>query len=236
MSTNNFSRKNSYGKLNILSSQLGTKLINKIARCCGYVQRSTVKIKPKNLIISFMMMVSKHSNTYSDWATEVGILEGRTFTKQALHERMRPQTELFIRQTVEKIISTQMPQPAGRNLQGVMKHFNSIKIDDSTTIALPAALRNEFPGNVSKGERKAQAKIHAMYNLTENNFPFLNVYSFSNNDQSLSSTVLPYLNEGDLCIRDLGFTVLDVISAFNQSGIYFIARKSFSSKVYDTQT
>ena len=236
MSTNSFSGKKSLGKENILSSKLVTKTINKIARSCGYLQRNTGGVSPKNLIIGYLLMISKQRNTYSDWAIEIGLLMGRTFTKQALNARMSPQTEIFIKQTVEKIICNQTPKKQTRKIRDVVKHFKSIKIDDSTTIALPEILSNEFPGNVSRGIKKAQAKIHAMYNLTENNFPFLNVHSFANNDQSLSSAVLPYLNQGDLCLRDLGFTVLNVISEFNQKGINFIARKIFLSKVYEVET
>ncbi len=232
MKTNSFSRKDSCNKENIILSQLVTKTINKIAKACGYIQRSTGKIAPKNLIIGFMIMVSRQRNTYADWATEIGLLEGKTLSRQALNERMQPATELFIKSLVEKTISKHTPAVKMQKIKGVLKNFKNVKIDDSTTISLPDALAEEFPGNVSRGVQKAQAKIHAMYNLTENNFPFLNVHSFSNNDQSLSANVLPYLQKGDLCIRDLGFTILDVVSNFIDNGIYFIARKSYITKVF----
>lgn len=236
MKTNSSSRKNSHDKERIISLQLATKTINKIARACGYIQRTAGKITPKNLIIGFMIMVSKQRNTYADWATEVGFLEGKTLSKQALNERMRPETENFIKNYVQKIISKQTPFAKSAKTKGILKHFNSVKIDDSTIINLPDELAQKFPGNVSRGIKKAQAKIHALYNLTENNFTFLNIHSFSNNDQSLSSDVLPYLQQGDLCIRDLGFTVLDVISKFIDNGIYFVARKRFAIRIFDAVT
>lgn len=236
MKTNSFSRKISHNKGNIISSQLATKTINKIATICGYIQRKTGKITPKSLIIGFMIMVSKKCNTYTDWAMEIGNLEGQTISKQALHERMSPQTESFVKGMVEKIISKQTPQMPMQKIKGVLKHFKNVMIDDSTTIALPDILAEEFPGNVVRGEKKAQAKIHALYNLTGNNFIFLNVHSFRNNDQSLSSHILPYLQKGDLCLRDLGFTILEVISKFIDKGIYFIARKGYISKVFDVET
>lgn len=117
-------------------------------------------------------------------------------------------------------------------IKGVLKQFNNIQIDDSTTLSLPDALVEEFPGNTSRGVPKAQAKIHAMYNLSENNFSFLNVHSFSNNDQSLSADVLPHLQKGDLCLRDMGFTVLDVVSKLIDKGVYFIARKKILHKSF----
>ena len=48
--------------------------------------------------------------------------------------------------------------------------------------------------------------------------------------------MLPYLQQGDLCIRDLGFTVLDVISKFIDNGIYFVARKRFAIRIFDAVT
>ncbi|MDP2423584.1 MAG: IS4 family transposase [Bacteroidales bacterium] len=236
MKTNSSIGKISQCKVTLILAQLETKTINKIARLSGYIQRKTCKIAPKSLIIGFMIMVSKQRNTYTDWATEVGFLEGKVFSKQALNERMRPQTEIFVKRVVEGIVSKHTPELSSRKVMGVLRHFNNVKIDDSTTISLPDAMAKEFPGSVTRGVQKAQAKIHAMYNLTDNNFSFLDVHSFANNDQSLSANVLPYLEKGDLCIRDLGFTILDVVSKFIEKGIYFVARKSYSTNVYDVET
>lgn len=236
MKTNSLIRNKSQNKENIILAQLKTKTINKIARSSGYIQRTTGKISPKNLIIGFMRMVSKQRNTYSDWATEIGLLEGKTFSKQALNERMRPETEQFVKGLVNTTICKKLPTGEGQKIKGVLKHFKRVMIDDSTTLSLPDVLAEEFPGNVSRGIQKAQAKIHVMYNLTENNFAFLNVHSFSNNDQSLSADVLPYLQKGDLSLRDLGFTVLDVVSKFIDNGIYFIARKKYNTTVLDIKT
>jgi hypothetical protein len=235
MKTNSFKGKDSHHKVNIILGQLTSRTINKIARSQGYIQRKSFLICPKSFIMGFMLMVSKQRNTYTDWATEIGLIEGRSFSKQALNERMRPQTEKFVKQVVEQTISNQAIKHNPKT-NGVLKHFGNVMIDDSTTLSLPDALVGTYPGNVSKGIKKAQAKIHAMYNMTENNFAFLSVHSFSNNDQSLSHNVIPYLKEGDLCLRDLGFTILEVISQFVDNGIYFIARKGYNTSVYDVNT
>lgn len=236
MKTNSFSRKFSGNKENIILGTLSTKIINKIARSCEYIKRSSGKILPKDLILGFMIMASKRRNTYSDWATEIGLLENKTITKQSLHERMNAQTECFIRKVLEQQLSEKMQHVQKTKIKGVLKKFNNVMIDDSTTLHLPDELATEFPGNVSRGEKKSQAKIHAMYNLTENIFPFLHIHSFSNNDQSLSADVLPYLQKGDLCIRDLGFLVLDTVGKLVENGVYFISRKKYQSKIYGIKT
>lgn len=220
-------------KENIILGKLKTKTINKIARINKYLKRSTGKISPKNLIIGFMIMVSKHRNTYSDWAVEIGILESTTISKQSLCERMHPDTEKFIKAVVEKQLSEKMEPLQMKNIKGELKLFKNIMIDDSTIIHLPDELAEYYPGNVSRGKKKSQAKIHALYNLTENNFSFLHVHSYCNNDRRLSSDILPYLQKGDLSIRDLGFAVLDVINEFLKKGVNFISRKLYSAKVYE---
>jgi len=236
MKTNSSNGKNSQCKVNIILGQLTNRTLNKIARTKGYIQRKSFSICPKSFIVGFMLMVSKQRNTYTDWATEIGLLEGRSFSKQALNERMRPQTEKFVKQVVEETISKQVCLKPIQKSNGMLRHFGNVMIDDSTTLSLPDVLAGTFPGNVSKGVQKAQAKIHAMYNMTENNFVFLNLHSFSDNDQGLSPNVIPYLKKGDLCLRDLGFTILEVISEFVDKGIYFIARKGYITNVYDVDT
>jgi hypothetical protein len=236
MKTNSFSRNKSQNKESIILRTLATKNINKIARGCEFIKRRSGKISPKNLIVGFMIMVSKQRNTYSDWATEVGLLENKTISKQSLNERIQPQTEELIKEVVEKTMSEKMQQLPTKKIRGVLKHFKQVKIDDSTTLHLPDELAAVFPGNVSRGQKKAQAKIHAMFNLSANIFSFFHLHSFSNNDQSLSANVLPYLQKGDLCIRDLGFAVTDVMSKFIAEGIYFISRKKFNHKVFSLET
>src|SRR6188768_4138686 len=140
MKTNSFSRKISCCKRNIIFANLATKTINKIACDCGFLKRRRGKISPRNLIIGFMLMASKQRNTYSDWSTEIGLLENKTITKQSLCERMNSHTECFIRKVVEQQLLKKMQSCSTKNTKGILKHFNNILIDDSTTLPLPDEL------------------------------------------------------------------------------------------------
>ena len=236
MKTSNSDRTKALGKGNIFLDSFKTKSINKLSYLCGYTKRQGGKIQPKSLIVGFMLMISKRRNTYSDWAFEVGLLENKTITKQSLNAKMTQQTEDLVKQVLEENLLARVKPKPSKKINGLLKNFNSVQIDDSSTLHLPDELAEKFPGNYSRGEKKALAKVHALYNLTENNFSFLKVYSFTNNDQSLSPSVLPYLEKGDLCIRDLGFLVLDVLEQMMEKDIYFISRKNYQIKILDTQT
>ena len=236
MKTNNSSGNKSQNKEITIFGKEDKKRINKLARFSGFIGRGKSKITAPNLILGFIQMVSKGLKTYEDWGSETAILCGKSLSKQAIEERMNSKTENMLRLVFEDKLSSLLQNSTVEKTMDSSQKFKSIKIDDSTIINLPVNMSEVFPGNVSMGEKKSQAKIHALYNFTNNTFPFLNLHSFRENDQSLSDSVLPYLERGDLILRDLGFQVLSVQKQFIEKGIYFISKKKFGTKIFDINT
>jgi len=182
-----------------------------------------------------MTMVSRKMNTYEAWAQEISLSAHLSVSKQAIEERMNPKTtnmlKMVLADELEKSLSSKH-----RQLSQASQAFRSIHIEDSTIFNLPSELSFAFPGNVSSGKKKSQAKVHALYNYTNNTFGFLDLYSFTRNDQSLSSRIISFIQPGDLILRDMGFLVLDVLDQINAQGGFFISRKSYQIQVFDLKT
>lgn len=236
MKTNSHFGKKSQYKGKTVFREFTKKGINILAQKCGYKKRNRGKINARSLIIGFMMMISKKINTYEAWASEVSALTGKSVTRQAIENRMRPETAAMLKMILEEKLRESLSQKNIKRVKESTMKFRLIMLEDSTTINLPKELSEVFPGNVSRGEKRSQAKIHALYNFTENTFSFLQLCNFTNNDQSLASIVLSYLNKGDLIIRDMGFLVLDVLKQLSTKGVYFISRKNSQTKVYNIDT
>jgi len=235
MKTNSLNGKESHDKGNNIFEKFATKSINKIAKLTGYKKRNGGKINARSLIIGFMMMISKRMNTYESWASEVSVLIGKPVTRQGIENRMNEETSAMMRMLLEEKLTESINQTKLKENKKVMSKFRYINLEDSTTLKLPDELSKEFPGNVSRGKKKSQAKVHALYNFTKNNFSFLDTHSFADNDQSLSPKVLPYVSKGDLLLRDMGFLVLDVLEELLLKEVYVISRKNAQTKVYDVQ-
>jgi hypothetical protein len=236
MKTNNSKGNKSHNKENIIFDKCDKQLINKIAKLTGFIGRKDGKIKPYNLILGFMIMTSKQLKSFDSWASEIAMIDGISLTKQAVEERMNYKTESMLKLVFEEKLSTALKPFQSRVNDVITGKFTDILIDDSTTINLPSELAEYYPGNVSRGEKKSQAKIHALYNFTKNNFSFLDIHSFTDNDQSLSPNVFFYLKPGDLILRDLGFQVLSVQRQLISKGVFLITRKKFGTKIYDIRT
>jgi hypothetical protein len=123
MKTNSSNRKNILLKESIILGKLKTKTINKLAKLSGFIKRKGGKISPTSLIIGFLKMVSKQRNTYADWATEIGLLEMQTITKQSMNERMNEQTEVFIKQVVKQQLSDKLKSVKQKKQNGSVKEF-----------------------------------------------------------------------------------------------------------------
>ena len=210
-----------------------TKTLNKLAVKSGYKKRSNGKISAKNLMLGFMLMVSKKKNTYESWSQEISLLLRSTVSRQAVEERMRPETTSLLRLTLEEEMKKSFQT---RSTHQVSSKFNHIKLEDSTVLKLPDELSFVFPGNVSKGKKKSQAKIHTVYDFTENAFDLMTIHSFTRNDQSLSMDSLAHLGQGDLLLRDMGFLAMDALEEIETIGAYFISPKNFQTGVYDPDT
>lgn len=213
-----------------ISDFFSTRLLNRLAIKSGFKKRSNGKISAKNLILGFMIMASKKRNTYESWSQEISLLSGSIISRQAIEERMRPETTALLKLTFEETFRISLQ---ARSKNQVSRKFNHVKLEDSTVLNLPEELSSEFPGNVSNGKKKSQAKIHALYDFTENSFDFMHIHSFTRNDQSLSMDSLTHLNQGDLLLRDMGFLVLGALDEITSRGAYFISPKNFQTNLYD---
>lgn len=216
----------------IIKKYLTPKLIKE----SGYQKRNRGKIKALSLVLGFNLMISKNTNTYEAWAIEISKLSNQIVSRQAVEERMNEETVALTKNLLNKILVEKVKDGVKKKDILLSSKFKNIYIEDSTVLNLPEELSNEFPGNVSLGKKKSQAKVHALYNFTKNNFAFMDIHSFSENDQSLSSKSLKFLKAGDLLLRDMGFLTLCVLQALIQLGVYFITRKSASINVYDVKT
>jgi len=236
MKTNHSSGKKSLCKGNIFFGKIDLKNINKIALQTGFTKRKTSKIKPFFLILGFYKMMVKNLKSYEDWSSEIGIMSGKSLSKQAVEDRMNAATSKMIRLVFEDKLNSILSSSCNNKVAQIRGKFNEIKIDDSTVLSLPEELNTFFPGNVSLGRKKAQIKIHALHNFTENSFEFLNVHNYTDSDQRLSDHVLPHLQSGDLILRDLGFQNLTIQKELISRGVYFVSKKKSGVSVFDCKT
>lgn len=196
------------------------------------------KITSSDLLLSFFMMALHKGQSLLRWSVQLGFLIGTQISKQAIWKRFNQQHLDFLRELLQRAISVDMDDFVTKlsvSRGHLFQHFAHVYLQDSTCIQLPDHLAEHFPGSVSKGKRKAVMKVQAIMNIKRNSFDYLEVGSFSKNDQKASADILSLLKPTDLVIRDKGYFVLDVFKKIMAKQAYFISRLRYGINIYDLQ-
>lgn len=180
-----------------------------------------------------MQISLKGTSTLSAWAESIGLLSGTTLSKQAVYDRITVGCRTFIKKLLEYSLLSIYSNGGNNEL---FKSFGKVLVQDSTKLVLPDGLKKDFPGDCMSGKRRAVARIQTIFNLKNYSFLYFSLRSFTKNDQGASKDILPYINSGDLVIRDLGYFAIKIFKQIQAKGAYFLSRKFYLSKLYDIES
>jgi len=221
--------KNKSIDLNYALNNLGLEFLSLSS---GFAIREAKKINAANLIIGFYNAIRLGRLSLLSWARELSLLISQSVSKQAVFLRVNA---AFIG-LLEDLLQGALEDKLNVRQNSLPNRFSRILLQDSTCIALPAGLRKLFPGNYSRGEIKAVAKLQVVFNLMAGAFESISLTPYNVNDQAASPGILPLLRKGDLVIRDLGYFVLSVLGEIHKAEAFFISRYKNEVGIYDYKT
>jgi len=79
-------------------------------------------------------------------------------------------------------------------------------------------------------------RIQTILDLKTTTFLQFTLNPYTRNDQASSSDILPFLQEGDLVLRDLGYHVLKVFQQINAKKAFFLSKYHYPVALFDYNT
>lgn len=123
---------------------------------------------------------------------------------QALDERLGPAAREFLRQLLAEAL--RRLHRARGDRPGLLGRFTAVLVEDTSVIALPAELADEFPGCGGRraGDGAAALKLYVRWDVCSGELAELSVHAGTTSDQALAAGA-GQLPAGSLQLADQGF-------------------------------
>jgi hypothetical protein len=211
---------------------LSPTTVGRIAAQSGFVKRRPRKADAFDILKAYCLLSATQQRiSLASTAALIALLNDTQISKQAIKKRTTPATVRFFKNVLAEVIKSPSDATA---LKSEFQHFSRVLIQDSTTVALPPALADRYPGSRNQtGKTFAQMKIQTVFDLKNNSYVDFSPTPFTRNDQAAAGDIHSLCRQGDLVLRDLGYFVTNSLQQFVDKKVSFISRLRTDVAVYD---
>lgn len=208
--------------------------IDHIAKSSKFVQREPKKITPLEFLQSFIIVYTKKSFSFRQWACQLSLLVGQYVSFQGLCKKCNDKCLVFVQELLNGAIKMQLE--TAYNSSGFKSKFARILVEDSTSWNLCRSMLKAFSGAGNGKSDVAMFKSHFCYDLLTMNTIGHKATGIKVNDNSQSSNILDYLKPDDLVLRDLGYLSNKILKKIAKKDAWFISRLKDNSKYFLPET
>ena len=205
--------------------------LDAMAKATGFVQRADRGITPLNFLVTFFALMQENEFGYENWALSYLSIYGDGPSKQAINKRVTPNCLDFVEALFAAVFEEALLKNSRIESTELFDSFNKVLIEDSTCLKVGSGLVEVFSGPRVNGKKVAQSRVQLLWNMSTNFIESVEMTPFSENDVSYSSTILEFIKEKDLIIRDLGYWNIRVYSQIDVRGAYFVSRIKTNTRV-----
>jgi len=224
--------------------------MRELARTTGFVQRSSSRLSGEEFVqVLITESIDGEKNTLRGAIDTLRRIKSTAkMTVQALSQRINTKAatdlieSVFIStlQTVMNKISNLII--LSDNHGELLRFFTNVYIQDSSECQLDPALKEDYKGSgggSGNGKGDASVKIDLIYEYKKKVLSHFKVTDRKEPDVVLGEKIVEIIKKGDLIIRDLGYSSVNIFRQIHEIGAFFLSRLQASLSVYlnlnDTQ-
>lgn len=198
------------------------KIINHIAIATGFIQRHR-KLNVREFFFSLTFGSLK-----MDSVSLTSIVENLStpISRAGVNKRFNGYACDFLQGVYSHLFAVMSNARKNSLPVDIFKKFKDIKILDSSSWKVPAALKESFPGY-----NQAGSKIQLMLSYKTGTTQSVDIGPETGSDQQYSKSMADLLEKNDLGLFDLGFTIPESLNKTDAKGAFFISR--FNDTVFN---
>jgi len=208
---------------------LSTEELDKLARDTRFVQRRSKLCPVRFLDILIKDANSERCLSLLDYSNELQTSHGISVSAQGIDDRFNDYSVKFVKSIVMRLLSSQVPVPLDASF---LERYTSVNILDSTKLALPDFLKDDFPG-FGGSASESGISIQFRYDLKNSVVSSLDVYPATFSDSKYTENIS--VDGNSLEIFDLGYVSSEYLNRFENGNSHYVCRLYPKSKVYDLE-
>lgn len=204
-----------------IEKKLSIRQIRQWAKQEGFMVRRT-KLKPEQFLLLLLSEDSIGNHSLVQLCASLSADFNVVMTTEGLNQRFNSRAVKFLKACFYALFMRQLdiPKPIA-----IRRLFNRIRILDSTSFDL-SSIYEDY-----KGANGSGVKIQLEYELYHGNFLNLAVQEGIESDAKYPE-VIQDIQQGDLCLRDMGYYSIDNLLDIEKQGGYFISRVKQNINLY----
>jgi hypothetical protein len=204
--------------------------IDVLARESGFIRRRRTMTAMEFLTLLMFSDFDNSENSLNLLAGNYRLDTHKTFSKQALDLKFNDSTVSFLKLLLERALNTVNKNTAAL---GLLEHFGSCRIKDSTSFQLPAAMATRYKGSGGAASQ-AMIRIQFEFDFKSGKIIELSLSAFNVQDHTNAASTKDNIAAGDLILRDLGYTNIEMLKHIESVEAQYIARIPSKTNMYET--
>lgn len=208
-----------------------TTIADEAAAKTGFVQRCS-KMTGADFVQTLAFGWLANPQATLEELAQTAAARGLRISPQGIHKRLSRRASACLRKVLRAAV-TRMVTADPVAIPILQRFGGGVWLLDSSTVALPDALANQWP-NAGPGEGRAGIKLVVRLNLLHGTLAGPCFQAGSQNDQhgTLQDQPLP---SGALHLADMGFFDLGRLRKLTQQGVFWLTHVQARTGVYDSQ-
>jgi hypothetical protein len=204
--------------------------IESLARESGFIKRKVTVTGSGFVQALVMAFQAKRSASYSEISQSASSL-GMPMSAQGMEQRLNESAAQFMKAVLE-LASKEKVSGVTQSAFPLLEKFKGVHLRDSSTIGLPASLKEVWKGNGNQNGATATLKLQVSWEYSRGALDGICLQDGFCQDQTS-----PYQNmqlpAGALHIGDLGYFSLEKLARDSQTGVFWITRWKFKTTIWD---
>lgn len=207
-------------------------MINSNAIECKFQKREARKVKNTDFVYGLIKDLVNGGNSLMSLAITIGLMIDDTVSKVAVNKKFTEELISLLKTLLSHVITMSLEKSEKIVDPKLFRKFTRVFACDSTSFPLPEKAKGKYPGGGNQHKKIAMARIQLAYDILRGTPVRYQITPYTENDQSASEKILPFLRKDDLLIWDLGYFSLKVFRSIIGLGAFFISRLKYNVCIF----